>query len=44
MGNLERTNTQVVQALYTYFGEGNLPAILDLLTDDIKWTLSLIHI
>lgn len=38
MGNGARTNTQIVQALYTYFGEGNLPAILDLLTDDIKWT------
>jgi len=32
-----RTNTQIAQALYGYFGEGNVPAILNLLTDDIKW-------
>jgi hypothetical protein len=32
------TNTEIAQALYNYFGEGNVPAILDLLTDDIKWT------
>ena len=32
------TNTQIAQAVYRYFGEGNVPAILDLLTDDIKWT------
>lgn len=38
MENSARTNTEIAQALYAYFGEGNLPAILDLLTDDIKWT------
>jgi uncharacterized protein len=33
-----KTNKQVAQDLYRYFGEGNIPAILELLTDDIKWT------
>jgi uncharacterized protein len=32
------TNKEVAQALYDYFGQGNVPAILDLVTDDIKWT------
>ena len=32
------TNKEITQALYGYFGEGNIPAILDSLTDDIKWT------
>ena len=32
------TNTETAQALYDYFGQGNVPAILELLTDDIKWT------
>ena len=32
------TNKERVQALYGYFGQGNVPAILDLVTDDIKWT------
>lgn len=32
------TNTQIAQSLYHYFDEGNVPAILDLLTDDIIWT------
>ena len=32
------TNKEIAQALYGYFGEGNIPAILDSLTDDIKWT------
>lgn len=32
------TNTQMAETLYRLFGEGNVPAILDLLTDDIKWT------
>jgi ketosteroid isomerase-like protein len=38
METVTRSNTQIAQALYGYFGEGNVPAILDLLTDDIKWT------
>ena len=32
------TNKEIAQALYDYFGQGNVPAILDLVTDDIKWT------
>ncbi len=32
------TNTEIAQAVYTYFGEGNVAAILNLVTDDIKWT------
>ena len=32
------SNTQIAQTLYRLFGEGNVPAILELLTDDIKWT------
>lgn len=32
------TNKDIAQAVYNYFGEGNVPAILDLVTDDIKWT------
>ena len=31
-------NTEMAQAVYSNFGEGNVPAILNLLTDDIKWT------
>ena len=32
------TNKQITQDVYRYFGEGNVNAILDLLTDDVKWT------
>jgi len=38
MENSTTANTQMAQAVYSYFGEGNVSAILDLLTDDIKWT------
>jgi ketosteroid isomerase-like protein len=31
------TNTQVVQEAYGYFGTGNIPALLNLLSEDIKW-------
>lgn len=30
-------NTRVVTDLYTAFGQGNLPAILDLLATDVDW-------
>lgn len=33
-----RSNTQVVQRCYGYFGQGNIPALLNELTDDIVWT------
>ena len=32
------TNKDMAQAVFDYFGQGNVPAILDLVTDDIKWT------
>ena len=32
------TNAEMAQELYDLFGRGDVPAILDLLTDDIKWT------
>ena len=32
------TNTQSVQALFNFFGEGHIPAILEMITNDIKWT------
>jgi ketosteroid isomerase-like protein len=34
-----RTNVDVVQATYEAFGRGDIPALLDLLTDDVEWTL-----
>jgi uncharacterized protein len=33
----ERTNTDVVQQGYEAFGRGDIPAVLDLLTDDVEW-------
>ena len=30
------TNKDIAQTLYKHFGEGNVPAILKLVTDDIK--------
>ena len=32
------TNKETAQAVYDYFGQGNVPAILELVTDDITWT------
>ena len=32
------TNKEMAQAVYDYFGKGDVPAILELVTDDIKWT------
>jgi len=32
------SNAQIAQELYRLFGEGNVSAILELVTDDIKWT------
>ncbi len=34
-----RTNVDVVQRSYEAFGRGDIPALLDLLTDDVEWTL-----
>jgi hypothetical protein len=32
-----QTNTQIVQQIYADFGQGNIPAILDRLVDDVVW-------
>ena len=32
-----QANVQLVQKCYGYFGEGNIPALLNELTEDIKW-------
>ena len=32
-------NIQVVQSAYSAFGRGDIPALLELMTDDIEWTL-----
>ena len=34
-----RTNVEVVQETYEAVGRGDIPAVLDLLTDDVEWTL-----
>ena len=34
-----RTNVVVVQETYEAVGRGDIPAVLDLLTDDVEWTL-----
>src|SRR5215204_562752 len=34
----ERTNTDVVQQGYEAFGRGDIPALLEFLTDDVEWT------
>ena len=33
-----RTNVDVVQETYEAVGRGDIPALLDLLTDDVEWT------
>jgi ketosteroid isomerase-like protein len=33
-----RTNVEVVQETYEAVGRGDIPALLDLLTDDVEWT------
>jgi uncharacterized protein len=38
METVVMTNKEIAQALYGYFGDGDVLAILNLLTDDIKWT------
>jgi uncharacterized protein len=34
-----RTNVDVVREAYESVGRGDIPALLDLLTDDVEWTL-----
>ena len=33
-----KTNAEVVQGTYEAVGRGDIPALLDLLTDDVQWT------
>jgi ketosteroid isomerase-like protein len=35
----DRTNSAVVQQGYEAFGRGDIPAVLDLLTEDVEWTM-----
>ena len=35
----EKTNVDVVRETYEAVGRGDIPALLDLLTDDVEWTL-----
>ena len=35
----DQTNSAVVQQAYEAFGRGDIPGVLDLLTDDVVWTL-----
>ena len=35
----EQTNVSVVQQAYEAFGRGDIPAVLEALTDDVQWTL-----
>jgi ketosteroid isomerase-like protein len=35
----EQTNSVVVRQAYEAFGRGDIPGVLDLLTDDVVWTL-----
>ena len=35
----DRTNVDVVQRLYEAVGRGDIPALLDLLADDVEWSL-----
>ncbi len=38
-GDLARQNVDVVRQNYEAVGRGDIPAVLDLLTDDVEWTL-----
>ncbi len=35
----DQTNLAVIQQAYEAFGRGDIPAVLDALTDDVEWTL-----
>jgi uncharacterized protein len=35
----EQTNVAVVQQAYEDFGRGDIPAVLEALTDDVEWTM-----
>jgi uncharacterized protein len=36
----EQDNVQVVQQAYAAFGRGDIPAVLETLTDDVEWSVS----
>ena len=36
----EQDNTRVVQDLFAAFGRGDVPGVLDKLTDDVEWRLA----
>jgi uncharacterized protein len=40
MGDTAQNNAQTVQAIYAAFGSGDMPAILEKLTDDVEWNMS----
>jgi ketosteroid isomerase-like protein len=35
----DQTNLDVVQQAYAAFGQGDIPALLEFLTDDVEWTM-----
>jgi ketosteroid isomerase-like protein len=35
----DQTNVDAVQRIYEAVGSGDIPALLNLLTDDVEWTL-----
>ena len=35
----DKTSTDVVHQAYAAFGQGDIPALLSLLTDDVEWSL-----
>ncbi len=41
MAMSEQANARTVQEIYSAFGKGDVPAILDRLTDDVAWILHL---
>src|SRR5438270_749542 len=36
----EKDNVRVVQDLFAAFGQGNIPGVLDKLTEDVEWRLA----
>jgi ketosteroid isomerase-like protein len=38
----ENQNILLVKKIYGYFGEGNIKAVIDMLSEDILWVIPLI--
>lgn len=36
----EQENVQVAQQMYAAFGQSNLPSLLDLVADDVEWSIA----